>query len=189
MPPPLPLIAAQTEVGALGLNGLLRPTATNLTFAARALPSDLLEELNALMAVGPGMTGSSPTHMALATTAADKARLAEALDPAQQAAVLDAPACAVIAYDQDFAEQMLAFAADGLDGRSCLDAPAKLRAAVLRNSVLQGAYLAVSARTLGVEAIFLPNFDAAAVTAAFFPEPGLEVIFIAALGFPAEPVS
>ena len=174
---------------AFGLDHLLRPTAEALAFDGRPLPRDLFDELHALMAVGPGMTDASATRLVFATSATAKAGLAEGLDLAGRAAALDAPACAVIAYDRDFAEQMLAFAAEDGEGRSGLDAPARLRAAVLRNSLLQGAYLAVAARTLGLEPVFVKAFDAAVVTAALFAEPGFDVIYIAALGFPAKRVS
>jgi 3-hydroxypropanoate dehydrogenase len=189
MPSSLRQIPVQDERLAFGLDHLLRPTARTLAFDGRPLPRELFDELRALMAVGPGMTDAAATRLVFATSAAAKARLAEALDLAGRAAALDAPACAAIAYDRDFAEQMLAFAADDGDGRSAFAAPARLRAAVLRNSVLQGAYLAVAARTLGLDLVFLAAFDAAAVTAGLFAEPGFEVIYIAALGFPAERVS
>ncbi len=186
MSPPRPLTRVPAAPGSLGVDSLLRPTGVALAFADRALPPDLIEELYALMATGPGMTGASPARIVFATSAVAKTRLATGLDLAGQTAAFDAPACAIIAYDREFAEQMLAFAADDFDGRSCLDEPVRLQAAVLRTSLLQGAYLAVSARALGLEIAFLPGFDVAAVTAAFFPEPGLEVIFVAALGFPAD---
>jgi 3-hydroxypropanoate dehydrogenase len=186
MSPSPRLIPLQSERPALGLDRLLRPSSEAVPLAPRALPHELLAELQALMAVGPGMTGSSSTRMEIVTSAADRARLAEALDLASQAAALEAPACTVIAYDREFSEQMLAFAAEDLDGRSCFDDSARLQAAVLRNSLLQGAYLAVSARALGLELNFLQGFDAAGLAADLFSEPGLEVIFIATLGFPAD---
>ncbi len=166
------------------LGGLLGPTAPDRSFAPRAVGLDTLEELLALMAVGPGMTGASPTRVLLLTTPTARSRLAARLPPRSRDIAILAPACVLIAYDQAFAEQMLAFASDGADGESCFDEPPRLRAAAMRNSALQGAYLALSARALGLEASFFADFDAQAVTAEFFKEPGLRTIFTAALGYP-----
>src|ERR1700744_4127072 len=122
MAPPARLIPIQAGRQPPGLDSLLRPSSRAAAFAIREVPADLLEELHALMAVGPGMTDASATRLAFATSDAEKARLGAGLELADRAAALDAPACAVIAYDREFAEQMLAFAADDLPGRSGFDA-------------------------------------------------------------------
>jgi len=173
--------------GVPGLARLLRPPAEGRSFQPRPVPLDLLEELNALMAVSPGMTGASPTRLAFLATPAAKARLAQRLAPRTRDAAILAPVCAVIGYDREFAEQLIAFVGDGVDGVSCFDRPDTLKAAALRNGVLQGAYLSLSARALGLEAHFLHGFDGAAVAREFFRDPGMSAIFVAALGYAIGP--
>lgn len=172
--------------GVLGLERLLRPPAEGPAFSARTVSLEILEELHALMAVGPGMAGASPTRLLFAATPSAKARLARRLAPhARDAAVL-APVCAIIGCDRQFAEQLLAFVGDGVAGESCFDRPGLLRATAMRNSVLQGAYLALSARALGLEAVFLHGFDGTAVAAEFFTKADVSAIFVATLGYPAQ---
>lgn len=172
---------------ALRLEQLLRPAAEGRVFADRPLALDTLEELHALMAVGPGMAGASPTRVLFVTTPSAKARLAPHLPPqAREAAVL-APACAVVGYDRLFAEQLLAFVGDGVAGESCFDRPGALKAAAMRNSVLQGAYLALSARALGLEVHFMRGFDGPAVAAEFFRQASVSAIFVAGVGYPLQP--
>lgn len=173
--------------GVLGLERLLRPSAEGRGFSGRTISLEVLEELRALMAVGPGMSGASPTHLVFTATPAAKARLAQRLAPHARDAAILAPVCAVIGYDRQFAEQLIAFVGDGVAGESCFDRPGLLRAAALRNSVLQGAYLALSARALGLEAVFLHGFDGAAVAGEFFNKRDVSAIFVAALGYPAWP--
>jgi len=175
-----------TPQGVLGLERLLRPPAGGRGFSARAVSFDVLEELQALMAVGPAMSGASPTHMLFTATPAAKMRLAQRLAPRTREAAVLAPVCAILGYDRPFAEQLIAFAGDGEAGVSCFERPGMLRAAAMRNSVLQGAYLALSARTLGLEVVFLHGFDGAAVAAEFFRNPDVSAIFVAALGYPLE---
>lgn len=173
--------------GVLGLERLLRPPDEGRGFSARPVSLATLEELHALMAVGPGMAGASPARVLFLATPAAKARLARRLAPRTRDAAVLAPVCAVVGYDRQFAEQLLAFAGDGLAGESCFDKPGRLRAAAMRNSVLQGAYLALSARALSLEAVFLHGFDGAAVAGEFFGDPNVSAIFVASLGYPRTP--
>jgi 3-hydroxypropanoate dehydrogenase len=147
---------------------------------------EVLEELHALMAVGPGMSGASPTQVLFIATPAAKARLAQRLAPHARNGATLAPICAVVGYDRQFAEQLIAFVGDGVAGVSCFDRPGMLRAAAMRNSVLQGAYLTLSARALGLEVLFLHGFDGAAVAQEFFQDPNVTAIFVAALGYPSD---
>ncbi len=170
-----------------GLERLLRPAAEGRGFTARPVTLDVLEELHALTATSPGMTDASPTRLLFLLTPAAKGRLVAHLPPASRDRVLLAPACAVIAYDHDFAEQLLAFVGDGAAGESCFDAPGRLRGAALRNRVLQGAYLTLSARVLGLDTAFIHGFDGRAVAGEFFRGANMSAIFVATLGYPVGP--
>jgi nitroreductase len=171
------------------LERLLRPGGEGRGFTARPVTLDVLEELHALMAVGPGMTGASPTRLLFMTSPAAKGRLAPHLPPDSRDAAILTPACAVIGYDHDFAEQLLAFVGDGVAGESCFDVPGRLRAAAMRDRVLQGAYLTLSARALGLDVTFFHGFDARVVAGEFFRGANMSAIFVAALGYPLEPAA
>ena len=166
---------------------LLRPCGEGRPFTVRPVLPEVLEELHALMALGPGMTGASPTRLLFPTTPAARARLARRLPDRDRDMALMAPACALIGYDHDFAEQLLAFTGDGVAGESCFDRPGRLRAAAMRNRVLQGAYLTLSARVLAMDAVFFHGFDPRALAAEFFGGANMSVIFAAALGYSAGP--
>lgn len=178
---------ARAAHGVPPLERLLRPSAEGRGFSARPVPLATLEELHALMAVSPGMTGASPTRVLFVTSPAAKARLARHLAPRGRDAAVLAPACAVVGYNHEFAEQLIAFVGDGVAGASCFDRPETLKAAAMRNGVLQGAYLALSARALGLEANFLHGFDGAGMAREFFGEASVSATFVAALGYPMAP--
>jgi 3-hydroxypropanoate dehydrogenase len=172
--------------GLVGLERLLRPATDGRGFSGRPLGRDTLEELHALMAVSPGMADASPARVLFVTSPAGRTRLAPRLPARARDAAVTAPACAVVGYDAHFAEQLIAFVGDGPPGGSCFDRPATLRAAAMRNRVLQGAYLALSARALGLEVAFVHGFDGPGLADEFFRDPDMEVIFVAALGYPLE---
>ena len=169
------------------LQRLLRPAAEGRGFSGARISDAVLEELVALMAVGPGMTGASPTRLLFVSSPGARTRLAPHLAPRTRDMAVLAPACAILGYDRGFAEQLIAFAGDGVAGVSSFERPGRLRAAAMRNSVLQGAYLVLSARALGLEALFLQGYDGKAVSTEFFRDPDLSAIYVAALGYPAQP--
>jgi 3-hydroxypropanoate dehydrogenase len=70
------------------------------------------------------------------------------------------------------------------DAKSWFDGNAELRAAsAFRNSTLQGAYLIMAARALGLDTGPMSGFDAGAVDKAFFADqPAVKTNFIATLG-------
>ena len=111
---------------------------------------DTLEQLHALMGLGPTMIDASPTRVLFLTSSAAKARLSPHLPDRTRGEVLAAPACAIVGYDVDFAEQLVEFLPRAPAVRSCFDDPEVVRLTATRNGALQGAYLIVAARSLGL---------------------------------------
>ena len=96
-----------------------------------------------------------------------------------------APACALIGYDVDFAEQLAEFLPCAPIGAG-RDPPDAARQTAIRNGALQGAYLIVAARARGLEAAVIPNFDTAGVSFEFFRRMRVRATFLCALGNPAD---
>lgn len=151
------------------------------------LPGDVtdaeLEALYELVRHGPTSANTSPMRLVFVKTAQAKARLAPTLAPANVAKVLGAPVTAIIAYDSAFhhlgqtlfphrPSQYDAFAAD----------PALAQETALRNSSLQGGYLILAARALGLDCGPLSGFDADAVNREFFADSTWRVNFLCNLG-------
>jgi hypothetical protein len=153
-------------------------------FASRPVEPDTLEELHTLMGLGPAQADCSPARVLFTISEAAKQRLARHLAPADRNAATLAPACAIVGYDRAFAEQLIEFMPGRRPHGSCFDQPGATAAAAVRNGVLQGAYLTVAARALGLEAAFARNFDRTGVAAEFFRGLGVTPIFVARLGYP-----
>jgi 3-hydroxypropanoate dehydrogenase len=151
------------------------------------IPRDVLEQLHALMCLGPTMVDASPTRVLFLNSGSAKARLAPLLPARIRGEVLAAPACAVVGYDVDFAEQLVKFLPRATAIRSCFDDPEVVRQTAARNGALQGAYLIVAARSLGLEAAAFPEFDEAEVSFEFFRAPRVRANFLCSLGYPAKP--
>jgi hypothetical protein len=57
----------------------------------------------------------------------------------------------------------------------------------MRNGVLQGAYLTLSARALGLDVTLFHGFDPRTLAGEFFKGANMSAIFVAALGYPLGP--
>ena len=94
-----------------------------------------------------------------------------------------APVTAIVAYDEDFHEK-LPYLFPHTDAKAWFDGPRENRHdAAFRNSSLQGAYLILAARSLGLGAGPMSGFDNAKVDAAFFAGTTVKSNFMVNLGY------
>jgi 3-hydroxypropanoate dehydrogenase len=168
------------------LGQILHAAPRHPAWAPTPISRDTLEQLHALMSVGPSMIDASPTQVLFLNSVQAKTRLAPHLAPGTRREAMTAPAFAVIGYDVDFAEQLVEFLPHVAGAPSCFDRPEVVRQTAIRNGTLQGAYLIVAARALGLEAAAIPDFDAAGVSFEFFRAPRVKATFLCSLGHPAE---
>jgi len=168
------------------LRQVLHATRAHLAWAPTPISRDVLEQLHALMSVGPSMVDASPTQVLFLTSERAKERLAPHLGAAARREALAAPACAVIGYDLEFAEQLVEFLPHVAGAPSCFDRPEVVRQTAAHNGALQAAYLIVAARALGLEAAAIDDFHAEGVSLEFFRRARVEATFVCSLGYPAE---
>jgi 3-hydroxypropanoate dehydrogenase len=89
---------------------------------------------------------------------------------------------AVVAMDMTFYEQLPRLYPH-TDARSWyVGKPAAIEATAFRNSTLQGAYLMLAARSLGLDCGPMSGFDAGGIEAEFFAGEPLRANFICAIG-------
>ncbi|MBS0360334.1 MAG: nitroreductase family protein [Proteobacteria bacterium] len=179
------LEVASAALGRAGLNRMLHATRRRAAWAPGPIPRARLDELHTLMSLGPAMVDASPTQLLFLTSDKAKARLTTFLPEAAKTQAALAPACALIGYDVDFAEQLAEFLPCAPTGTS-VDPSAAARQTAIRNGALQGAYLIVAARALGLEATVIPDFDTAGASFEFFRRMRVRATFLCALGYPAE---
>lgn len=153
------------------------------SFLDRPVSTDLLRQVYDLAKLGPTQSNSCPMRVVFLTTPAAKERLRPALRDNSRDAVLAAPVTAIIAQDCEFYEQLPWLWPEGDARARYVGKPELINVIALRNSSLQGAYLIVAARLLGLDCGPVSNFDNAAVDAAFFPDGRIKSNFLCNLGF------
>jgi 3-hydroxypropanoate dehydrogenase len=130
---------------------------------------DTLRRLYALMKWGPTSANGSPARILFLRTPEAKQRLIPALSPANVEKVRSAPVTAIIGYDLRFYEQLPVLFPHAPGYRDVFSqSPELAEVTARRNSSLQGAYLIMAARALGLDCGPLSGFDNAKVDQEFF---------------------
>ena len=146
------------------------------------VPDDMLRQLYDLMKWGPTAANSTPARLIFVRSPAGKDKLLACVSPGNVNKVREAPVTVIVGMDIDFHEQLPKLFPH-TDARSWFVGKDALRAeSALRNSSLQGGYLIMAARALGLDCGPMSGFDAAKVDAAFWAGTAVRTNFICALG-------
>lgn len=165
------------------LDQLFRTARTQNSFQDRPVEDSQLRALYDLLKWAPTSANASPARFVFVKSAEAKQKLAPALSEGNLAKTLAAPVTAIIAFDQDFHEK-LPYLFPHTDAKSWFDGPREGRyEAAFRNGTLQGAYLILAARALGLDAGPMSGFDAAKVDEAFFAGTAIKSNFLVNLGY------
>ncbi len=131
---------------------------------------ETLRQLYDLLKFGPTSANACPARFTFITTPQGKERLRPALMAGNVEKTMRAPVTVIVAYDLEFYEQ-LPFLFPHADARAWYAGkPEAIADAALRNSTLQGAYLILAARALGLDCGPMTGFDADKVNQEFFAE-------------------
>lgn len=147
-----------------------------------AVPDATLRALYDLLKWGPTSANSSPARFLFVRSAEAKERLVACLNPGNVQKVKEAPVSAIIGMDMAFHDK-LPFLFPHTNARAWFAGnEAKIAETAFRNSSLQGGYLILAARALGLDCGPISGFDAAKVDAAFWAGTTVRTNFICTLG-------
>lgn len=165
------------------LDTLFRQARSFSYWQARPVSDAQLHQLYELMKWGPTAANSCPARLLFINSDAAKSRLKPCLAEGNVDKSMSAPVVAVIAMDLEFHEQLPRLFPH-TDARSWYAGkPEKILQSATLNTALQGAYLILAARSLGLDCGPMSGFDNAALDAEFFPDGKTRSLFICALGY------
>lgn len=142
-----------------------------------------LQALYDLMRWGPTSANCCPARIVFAKSGDARERLALCVAKMNVAKVRTAPVVAVIGYDSRFYDLLAKLLPDNPKARGWFaNDEALAEETAFRNSTLQGAYLIIAARALGLDCGPMSGFDKAAVDKEFFPGGRIKTNFICAIG-------
>ncbi len=165
------------------LDTLFYAARTHNGWQPRQVSDAQLEHLFDLLKWAPTAANSSPARLVFVKGAEAKARLLPCMAPGNQAKVEQAPVTVIVGMDMEFYEKLPQLS-PAVDARSWFVGNAKSIAdTAFRNSSLQGAYLIMAARAIGLDCGPMSGFDADKLNAAFFAGTPVRANFVCSLGY------
>jgi len=169
----------------IAAQGLFVHGATAHTFDDREVPEPVLRELYGLAVLGPTSMNCQPMRLVFVASKEGKERLRPALAPGNVDKMMAAPVTAIVAADKNFFEQMPVLFPFAPTARDMFLSNEKLaHDTAFRNSSMQGAYLILAARSLGLAAGPMSGFDTAKVNETYFQDGDWKANFLVNLGYP-----
>lgn len=166
------------------LDQLFREGRTYNGFLDKPVTTEQLHALWDLLKMGPTSANMLPARLVWCVSDEAKAKLAECALPKNGEKILAAPVSVVIGMDLDFHEQLPVLFPHDLTAKHWFPDPAAREIHALRNTSLQGGYLILAARALGLDTGPMSGFSHEAVDAAFFADtPRVKSNFISTLGY------
>jgi 3-hydroxypropanoate dehydrogenase len=151
-------------------------------YTPEAVSDATLRQLYELIKWAPTAANSSPARLIFVRSSAAKDKLLACVSAGNVNKVREAPVTVIVGMDLDFHEQLPKLFPH-VDARAWFVNDAAKRAeSALRNSSLQGGYLILAARALGLDCGPMSGFDPARIDAAFWAGSSVKTNFICALG-------
>jgi 3-hydroxypropanoate dehydrogenase len=165
------------------LDIIFREAHTHSNWLDKPVSDALLREIYDLMKWAPTAANSCPARIVFVRSAEAKQRLLAAMAPGNVEKTRAAPATAIIGYDLDFYEKLPKLFPQ-VDARSWFAGNQPLiETTAFRSGTLQGAYLLLAARALGLDAGPMSGFDNEKVDKEFFAGTKIKSNFVINLGY------
>ena len=151
------------------LDTVFREARTYTKWQPKPVTDQTLRDLYDLLKWAPTSANAAPARFAFLRSREAKERLRPALAPKNVEKTMTAPVTVIVAYDLKFYEQLAKLFPQNPGIARLFESNAELvETTAKRNSSLQGAYLILAARALGLDCGPMSGFDNAKVDEAFF---------------------
>ena len=167
------------------LDALFREARTANGWLDAEVTDAQLRQAYDLMKMAPTAANAQPARIVFLRSPSAKERLRPALSEGNLAKTMAAPVVAIVAYDTHFHEHLPRLFPHNPDAVNWFAGEANRAAretAAFRNGTLQGAYLILAARAVGLDCGPMSGFDNAKVDAEFFPDGRFRSNFLCSLG-------
>jgi 3-hydroxypropanoate dehydrogenase len=177
------MLADPTMLDDQALDQLFRTARTQNKWQDRPVPDSKLHEIYDLLKFAPTSANASPARFVFVRTAEGKAKLKQALSAGNVEKTMTAPVTVIVAHDIEFYEKLPQLFPHA-DARSWFAGNASFaEASAFRNGTLQGAYLMLAARAVGLDVGAMSGFDNAKVDELFLAGTTWKSNFLVNLGY------
>ena len=171
----------------LALKLLFTEARTHYGWQDRDVPDAMLRDLYDIAKMGPTSMNQQPMRLIFVRSAAAKDRLEPLLMEANRPKMRTAPATAIIGFDTAFYEKLPLLFPPNPNAKGLFEGnEAMIQANAFRNGTLQGAWMILAARALGLDVGAMSGFDNAGVDKEFFAGTLVKSNFLMNLGYADE---
>jgi 3-hydroxypropanoate dehydrogenase len=165
---------------------ILRDARSHYAWSDKPIADGVLEELYDITCNGPTSMNTLPARFVFVKTPEGKGRLAKSLKPQNVAKMMGAPVTIIVAHDMDFWKQLnVLFPHE--DRRHMFEGkPEYCADTAYRNGTMQGTYMMIAARALGLDVGAMSGFSNAIVDEEFFAGTTLKSNFLCNIGYADE---
>jgi 3-hydroxypropanoate dehydrogenase len=168
------------------LKAIFGEARTHVAWLPRPVDDDLLRRVYDVARLGPTSANTAPMRVVFVKSAGAKERLKPALMAGNVDKTMAAPVCAIVATDMRFFEFIPELYPPNPGFAKLFGGPGQeefTHTHAFRNATLQGAYLIIAARALGLDTGPMSGFDNAKVDAEFFPDGRVKSNFLINIGY------
>ena len=178
--------AMSTPLNEQTLDQLFRQARTHNGWLPTPVGDDLLRQLYDLAKWGPTSANMSPMRLVFVKSKEAKEQLRSALFAGNVDKTMAAPVTVIVAADGRFYEHLPRLFPQMPQFANMFKGPENeefARTNAMRNSSLQGGYLILAARSLGLDTGPMSGFDNAKLDATFFPDGRYRSNFLLNIGY------
>ncbi len=165
------------------LDLIFREARTHNVWQDKPVSDVVLQALYDLLRMGPTSANCCPARFVFITSPEAKKRLEPALSVNNRAKTMVAPVTVIVAYDLDFAQKVPELFPHRPEAKDWFKDQDFAATTAFRNGTLQGAYMIVAARALGLDCGPMSGFDNAMVDEEFFSGTRIKSNFLCNLGY------
>jgi 3-hydroxypropanoate dehydrogenase len=168
------------------LDQLFREARTRNGWSDTPVTDEEIHAIYELFKWGPTAVNSTPARILWIKSDAAKQRLAPHLSGSNREKTMKAPVTAIVGYDMHFFDHLPKLFPHAPGAKDWFGDEAVRQQTAFRNGTLQGAYLIVAARAIGLDTGPMSGFDNAGVDAEFFAGTTVKSNFIVSMGHGTE---
>jgi len=164
------------------LNQLFTEARTHNGWANTPVSDEQIHQIYDLMKMGATSANCCPARLVFVRSVEAKSRLAALSDAGNADKVLAAPVTVIIGHDLEFAAKLGELFPHDPSAPSWFEEIENRNTTAFRNGTLQGAYLMLATRAVGLDCGPMSGFNNAAVDAEFFANTNIKSNFICSIG-------
>lgn len=165
------------------LDLLFRNARTQNGWLPKPVTDAQIRAIYEIVRMGPTSANSQPARFVFIRTKEGKEKLRPALSEGNTAKTMEAPVTAIVAYDTEFFEHLPRTFPHNPEAITWFKGTPAAAPTAFRNGTLQGAYLIIAARALGLDIGAMSGFNNAVVDETFFPDGRFKSNFLCSIGY------